>query len=151
MPKIIKQRPVPLQLNTKSNSMNKSDKSNSMNKSNTANKSNKRNKRKIDETNDDEENEENNMMHPLRQTDIYRNLQMFNKKEKIDKTIFTPRIVSGIIFPTLPKGFMPIPDYDYDSDSKFNSNSEYDADSEDELHPVNLLMLAEVITNLEKL
>ena len=128
MPKLIKQRPAPLQINAK----------NAKIKTN--------NKRKYDEidSGDSGDSEENNMLHPLRQTDVYKILTLF-KKTKIDKTIFAPRIVSGIIFPTLPKGFMRIPDYDYDS------LSDYDADFEDDTQQDNLLMLAEVITNLEKL
>jgi hypothetical protein len=134
MSKLIKQRPAPLQINAKT----------------TKHKTN--NKRKFDEigssdsgdSGDASNAEENNMLHPLRQTDVYKILTLF-KKTKIDKTIFAPRIVSGIIFPTLPKGFTRIPDYDYDS------LSDYDADFEDDTQQDNLLMLAEVITNLEKL
>jgi hypothetical protein len=134
MPKLIKQRPAPLQITAKSA------------------KSKINNKRKFDEidssdssdSGDASNDEENNMLHPLRQTDVYKILTLF-KKTKIDKTIFAPRIVSGIIFPTLPKGFMRIPDYDYDS------LSEYDADYEDDEQQDNLLMLAEVTTNLQKL
>ena len=56
------------------------------------------------------------MMHPLRNNDIYRNLILLNKKEKIDKTMFTAKIVyAGILSPTLPKGFRPIPDYEEDN------------------------------------
>lgn len=148
MSKLIKQRPAPLQINTN-------------NTNNTQNKTN--NKRKFDEicaggssdsgdsgdsgdSSDASNDEENNMLHPLRQTDVYKILTLF-KKTKIDKTIFAPRIVSGIMFPTLPKGFMPIPDYDYDYDYL----SEYDADFEDDEQQDNLLMLAEVTTNLQKL
>ena len=147
MSKPVKQRPVPLQINAK-------------NAQNTKNKTN--NKRKFDEisagdssdasdasdSNDSNDDEENNMLHPLRQTDVYKILTLF-KKTKIDKTIFAPRIVSGIIFPTLPKGFMRIPDYDYDSLSEYDA--EYDADYEDDEQQANLLMLAEVTTNLQKL
>jgi hypothetical protein len=136
MSKPVKQRPAPLQINAK----------------NTKIKTN--NKRKFDEigssdssdSGDASNDEENNILHPLRQIDVYKILTLF-KKTKIDKTIFAPRIVSGIIFPTLPKGFMRIPDYDYDSDSL----SEYDADYEDDEQQDNLLMLAEVTTNLQKL
>jgi hypothetical protein len=136
MSKLIKQRPAPLQINAKT----------------TKHKTN--NKRKFDEidssdsgdSGDASNAEENNTLHPLRQTDVYKILTLF-KKTKIDKTIFAPRIVSGIMFPTLPKGFMPIPDYDYDYDYL----SEYDADYEDDEQQDNLLMLAEVTTNLEKL
>jgi hypothetical protein len=113
------------------------------------------NKRKYDETDETEDtaandaNEENNRMHPLRNTLIYKNFMLINKKEKIDKTIFTPKIVSGILIPTLSKGFMRIPDFDYE-----DYDSVYDADYEDDVPRDKLLMLAkiaEVITNLEKL
>ena len=53
------------------------------------------------------------------------------------------------MFPTLPNGFMRIPDYDYE-----DYDSVYDADYEDDVPRDKLLMLAkiaEVITNLEKL
>ena len=114
-----------------------------LSKNNKINKIN--NKRKFDKTDDTDANTEQNRMHPLRNNAIYRKLMLLNKKEKIDKTIFTPKIVSGILVPTLPKGFMRIPDYDYE---------EYDADYEDDNQQDNLLMLAkiaEVITNLENL
>ena len=124
-----------------------------LSKNNKINKIN--NKRKYDETEDTDANdateatEENNKMHPFLNTVIYRNFMLINKKEKIDKSIFTPKIVSGILFPTLPNGFMRIPDYDYE-----DYDSVYDADYEDDVPRDKLLMLAkiaEVITNLEKL
>ena len=100
------------------------------------------NKRKYEDIINDSENEEQNMMHPLRNNDIYKKLMLLSKKEKIDKTIFTAKIVfAGIVSPTLPKGFKPIPDYDY----------EYESDYKDCCEQGNLIMLAEVITNLEKL
>lgn len=102
-------------------------------------------KRKYDDIINDSENEEQNMSHPLRNTDIYRKLMLLRKKEKIDKTMFTAKIVSGIFIPTLPKGFRPIPDYEYESE--YN----YEADYEDDCEQGNLIMLADVITNLEKL
>ena len=102
-------------------------------------------KRKYDDIINDSENEEQNTMHPLRNTDIYRKLILLSKKEKIDKTMFTAKIVSGILIPTLPKGFRPIPDYEYESE--YN----YEADYEDDCEQGNLIMLADVITNLEKL
>jgi len=117
------------------------------------------NKRKYDETDGNgngdaaaanDATEENNRMHPLRNTLIYKNFILLNqKKNKIDKTMFKPKIVSGILIPTLPKGFMRIPDYDYE-----DYDIDYDADYEDEEPKNKLLMLAkiaEVITNLEKL
>lgn len=118
-----------------------------LSKNNKINKIN--NKRKYDETEDTDANEENNRMHPFLNTVIYRNFMLINKKEKIDKSIFTPKIVSGILIPTLPKGFMRIPDFDYE-----DYDSVYDADYEDDVPRDKLLMLAkiaEVITNLEKL
>ena len=91
------------------------------------------------------ENEEQNIMHPLRNTEIYRTLLLLSKKEKFDKIMFSAKIVSGILIPTLPKGFRPIPDYEYESE--YN----YEADYEDDCEQGNLNMLADVITNLEKL
>lgn len=41
------------------------------------------------------------------------------KKEKIDKTLFTPKIVMGIKFPTLPSGFIPIPESDNDYEYEY--------------------------------
>jgi hypothetical protein len=108
-----------------------------------------RSKRKYNDTEKDTENEEQNIMHPLRNTDIYRKLMLLSKKEKIDKTMFTAKIVSGILIPTLPKGFKPIPDYDYENESESDYN--YEPNYEDDCKQSNLLMLADVITNLEKL
>ena len=106
------------------------------------------NKRKYEDIINDSENEEQNMMHPLRNNDIYKNLMLLSKKEKIDKTIFTAKIVfAGIVSPTLPKGFKPIPDYDYEYESDYNFQEDY----KDCCEQGNLIMLAEVITNLEKL
>jgi hypothetical protein len=137
MPKLIKQRPAPLQISAKSakSATNKKRKFDEIDSGDASDAS---------DSGDASNDEENNMLHPLRQTDVYKILTLF-KKTKIDKTIFAPRIVSGIIFPTLPKGFTRIPDYDYDS------LSDYDADFEDDTQQDNLLMLVEVITNLEKL
>jgi hypothetical protein len=106
------------------------------------------NKRKYEDIINDSENEEQNMMHPLRNNDIYKKLMLLSKKEKIDKTIFTAKIVfAGIVSPTLPKGFKPIPDYDYEYESDYNFEEDY----KNECEQGNLIMLAEVITNLEKL
>ena len=136
-----KQRPPQLELSN-NNKINKINKIN--------------NKRKYDETDGNgdvaanDATEENNRMHPLRNTLIYKNFILLNqKKNKIDKTMFKPKIVSGILIPTLPKGFMRIPDFDYE-----DYDSVYDADYEDDVPRDKLLMLAkiaEVITNLEKL
>ena len=102
-------------------------------------------KRKYDDIINNSENEEQNIMHPLQNTEIYRTLLLLSKKEKFDKIMFSAKIVSGILIPTLPQGFRPIPDYEYESE--YN----YDADYEDDCEQCNLIMLANVITNLEKL
>ena len=76
-----------------------------------------------------------------RKLSSYTDQFVLSKKEKIDKTLFTPKIVSGILLPTLPKSFRPIPDYECKND--YNHKANYDQS--------NLIMLANVITNLEKL
>jgi len=67
------------------------------------------------------------------------------KKIKFKNILFSPKIVSGIKMPFLPKGFKPIPDYESD----YNSNSNSNSSKFDETY--NLVMLANVIDNLENL
>ena len=114
----------------------------------------KNNKRKFDYDNDNDndnddyddndvdedfDNEEHNMMHPLRNNDVYRNIIRFNKKEKIDKTMFTAKeVYAGIMCPTLPKGFRPIPDIEEDNLLLLSDLAE-------------TTKLAEIISNLEKM
>jgi hypothetical protein len=101
-----------------------------------------RNKRKYDDVINDIEYEEQNMMHILRDNDVYKNLMLFNKKEKIDETMFTPKIVyAGILSPTLPKGFRPIPDVEEDNLLLLSKLAEIDE----------ITKLAEIISNLEKM
>ena len=121
------------------------------------------NKRKLDEIEDNDNDNDNDYVHvhvhndtkymirsvirptmqpinrALRNKEICKKIAIINKKMKIDSTIFAPKIVSGILIPTLPKGFMPIPDYEDESDY------------EDDYHQDNLLLLSEVISILEKL
>jgi len=63
---------------------------------------------------------------------------VISKKEKIDKTLFTPKIVSGILLPTLPKFFRPIPCFEDNNLLILAELSE-------------LIGMSEIINNLENL
>ena len=108
-------------------------------------------KRKHDESQENDENQEND--NSFNKIEISKKE---NKRMKIDKTLFSAKLVSGIKMPFLPKGFKPLPEYESEYESK--CDTEYESDYE----PVssisnkfedsqNLLLLASVIANLEKL
>jgi len=76
------------------------------------------------------------------------------KKEKIDKSLFSAKIVwGGIKIPTLPKGFKPISEYesepDYDADTELDNHSEIDSKMNLKFNDLNLL--ANVASNFVKI
>jgi hypothetical protein len=55
------------------------------------------------------------------------------KDRKINKTLFEPKIISGIMIPKLPNTFRPIPDYNSEDeeDDEDNKDDKYDGDEEE--------------------
>ena len=69
-----------------------------------------------------------------------------NKKIKIDTTLFSAKVVSGIKMPNLPRGFKPLPEYDTDVES---FDDEYVCSNKDiSFSFENLTLLANVCSSI---
>jgi len=73
------------------------------------------------------------------------------KKIKIDKTLFTAKVVSGIKMPNLPRGFKPLPEYgtEYETDDE-SDDGEYFRSNKDNITSCfeNLTLLANVCSSI---
>ena len=72
------------------------------------------------------------------------------KKIKIDKTLFTAKVVSGIKMPNLPRGFKPLPEYgtEYETDNESDDGEYCSRNKEMYSYFENLTLLANVCSSI---